>query len=167
MSNQMPASAAPVHDRLLELIDRFSAARIVVLGDLLADEFVYGRVARVSREAPVLILEYDSTEIVPGGAGNAANNAAALGGRHHFCIARRTSQATVTRTREAEGSGHVRSDAGRIRGGPGYSEGGGSWVINAVMSATKSAWRQRRSSGAQRPPHISSDTRVESPAVGR
>jgi rfaE bifunctional protein kinase chain/domain len=38
-------------------------------------------VARVSREAPVLILEYDSTEIVPGGAGNAANNVASLGGR--------------------------------------------------------------------------------------
>jgi rfaE bifunctional protein kinase chain/domain len=46
-----------------------------------ADEFVYGRVARVSREAPVLILEYDATEVVPGGAGNAANNVAALGGR--------------------------------------------------------------------------------------
>ena len=52
-----------------------------MFGDLIADEFVYGRVARVSREAPVLILEYDSTEILPGGAGNAANNAAALGGR--------------------------------------------------------------------------------------
>jgi rfaE bifunctional protein kinase chain/domain len=48
---------------------------------VVADEFVYGRVARVSREAPVLILEYDSTEIVPGGAGNAANNVASLGGR--------------------------------------------------------------------------------------
>jgi len=46
----------------------------------MADEFVYGRVARVSREAPVLILEYDSTEVVAGGAGNAANNVAALGG---------------------------------------------------------------------------------------
>jgi rfaE bifunctional protein kinase chain/domain len=54
---------------------------IAVLGDILADEFVYGRVARVSREAPVLILEYDSTEIVAGGAGNAANNVGALGGR--------------------------------------------------------------------------------------
>jgi len=53
---------------------------VVVIGDLIADEYVYGRVARVSREAPVLILEYDSTEIVPGGAGNAANNVAALGG---------------------------------------------------------------------------------------
>jgi rfaE bifunctional protein kinase chain/domain len=81
MSNQMPASAAALRDRLLALIDRFPRVRVVVLGDLLADEFVYGRVARVSREAPVLILEYDSTEILPGGAGNAANNAAALGGR--------------------------------------------------------------------------------------
>jgi rfaE bifunctional protein kinase chain/domain len=77
----MPSAAAAHHDRLLSLIDRFPQLRIVVLGDLLADEFVYGRVARVSREAPVLILEYDSTEILPGGAGNAANNAAALGGR--------------------------------------------------------------------------------------
>jgi rfaE bifunctional protein kinase chain/domain len=54
---------------------------VAVVGDVVADEFVYGRVARVSREAPVLILEYDSTEIVPGGGGNAANNVGALGGR--------------------------------------------------------------------------------------
>src|SRR6187431_2369879 len=65
---------------LLALIAACRGQRIVVFGDLIADEFVYGRIARVSREAPVLILEYDSTEIVPGGAGNAANNVAALGG---------------------------------------------------------------------------------------
>jgi rfaE bifunctional protein kinase chain/domain len=65
----------------LALIDRLAGRRVTVVGDVVADEFVYGQVARVSREAPVLILEYDSTEIVPGGAGNAANNAAALGGR--------------------------------------------------------------------------------------
>ncbi len=53
---------------------------MAVVGDIIADEFVYGRVARVSREAPVLILEYDSTQVVPGGGGNAANNVAALGG---------------------------------------------------------------------------------------
>jgi rfaE bifunctional protein kinase chain/domain len=52
---------------------------VVVFGDLIADEYVYGRIARVSREAPVLILEYNATEILPGGAGNAANNVAALG----------------------------------------------------------------------------------------
>jgi rfaE bifunctional protein kinase chain/domain len=58
--------------------------RVAVIGDLIADEFIYGRVARVSREAPVLILQYDSTQIVPGGAGNAANNVASLGGRTHI-----------------------------------------------------------------------------------
>jgi rfaE bifunctional protein kinase chain/domain len=67
--------------RLLSLLDAFPARRIAVIGDLIADEFIYGRVARVSREAPVLILQYDSTQILPGGAGNAANNVAALGGR--------------------------------------------------------------------------------------
>ena len=73
--------AAPVDPgRLLDLVDAFQSARVTVFGDLLADEFIYGEVARVSREAPVLILDYDSTEIVPGGAGNAANNVAALGG---------------------------------------------------------------------------------------
>ena len=67
--------------RLLSLVDRFRRARVTVVGDLVADEFIYGRLSRVSREAPVLILEYDTTEIVPGGAGNAASNVAALGGK--------------------------------------------------------------------------------------
>jgi rfaE bifunctional protein kinase chain/domain len=67
--------------RLIDLLDAFPARRVAVIGDLIADEFIYGRVARVSREAPVLILQYDSTQIVPGGAGNAASNVAALGGR--------------------------------------------------------------------------------------
>jgi rfaE bifunctional protein kinase chain/domain len=75
------AAPDPLRERLLALIDRFPHQRLLVYGDLIADEFVYGRVARVSREAPVLILEYDSTEILPGGAGNAANNAATLGGQ--------------------------------------------------------------------------------------
>jgi rfaE bifunctional protein kinase chain/domain len=63
------------------LIDAFAGRTVAVIGDVVADEFVYGRVARVSREAPVLILEYDSTEVVPGAGANAANNVAALGGR--------------------------------------------------------------------------------------
>jgi rfaE bifunctional protein kinase chain/domain len=70
----------PPQDRLLALVDEFAGIRVAVFGDLLVDEFIYGQISRVSREAPVLILEYDSTEIVPGGAGNAANNVAALGG---------------------------------------------------------------------------------------
>jgi rfaE bifunctional protein kinase chain/domain len=67
-------------DRLRELVAACKGKRVVVFGDLIADEYVYGRIARVSREAPVLILEYNATEILPGGAGNAANNVASLGG---------------------------------------------------------------------------------------
>jgi rfaE bifunctional protein kinase chain/domain len=66
--------------QLLALIDAAKGRTVAVIGDVMADEFVYGRVARVSREAPVLILEYDSSEVVAGGGGNAANNVAALGG---------------------------------------------------------------------------------------
>jgi D-glycero-beta-D-manno-heptose-7-phosphate kinase len=65
--------------RYRRIISSFPRLRVVVAGDLIADEFIYGRVERVSREAPVLILRYDATEVVPGGAGNAASNAAALG----------------------------------------------------------------------------------------
>jgi D-glycero-beta-D-manno-heptose-7-phosphate kinase len=68
-------------ERLLGLVDGLSSRRVLVVGDLIADEFIYGEVARVSREAPVLILKYNATEMVAGGAGNAANNVAALGGR--------------------------------------------------------------------------------------
>ena len=76
------ADASEVVDpgRLLTLVDGFAQTRVVVFGDLIVDEFIYGELSRVSREAPVLILDYDSTEIVPGGAGNAASNVATLGG---------------------------------------------------------------------------------------
>jgi rfaE bifunctional protein kinase chain/domain len=67
--------------QLVALVRALKRRTVAVVGDIVADEFVYGRVARVSREAPVLILEYDSTQVVPGGAGNAANNVGALGGR--------------------------------------------------------------------------------------
>jgi rfaE bifunctional protein kinase chain/domain len=76
----MNATATQSIERLLGLLSAGRGKRVVVFGDLIADEFVYGRIARVSREAPVLILEYDATEILPGGAGNAANNVASLGG---------------------------------------------------------------------------------------
>jgi len=71
-------------ERLARLVEQFGRPRIAVVGDLIADEFVYGRLDRVSREAPVLILKYDSTEVTPGGAGNAAHNIAALGGVARF-----------------------------------------------------------------------------------
>lgn len=67
--------------QLLARVRALKGRTVAVIGDIVADEFVYGRVARVSREAPVLILEYDSTQVVAGAAGNAANNVGALGGR--------------------------------------------------------------------------------------
>jgi rfaE bifunctional protein kinase chain/domain len=79
---ELPLRAEPALDaRLLALVGAFGRCRVLVVGDLIADEFIYGEVSRVSREAPVLILKYDATQIIPGGAGNAAHNVAALGGR--------------------------------------------------------------------------------------
>ncbi|HLY59789.1 MAG TPA: bifunctional ADP-heptose synthase [Terriglobia bacterium] len=64
---------------LLSVIGKFTEQHIVLLGDLVADEFVYGEITRVSREAPVLILKERQREVVPGGGANAANNLVDLG----------------------------------------------------------------------------------------
>jgi len=61
------------------VVERFPRQRIVLLGDLVADEFIYGEIARVSREAPVLILKQREKRILPGGGANAANNLVDLG----------------------------------------------------------------------------------------
>ena len=65
--------------RLIELVETFPRRRVLVLADLVADEFVGGEISRVSREAPVLILRHAETRLVPGGGANAANNLADLG----------------------------------------------------------------------------------------
>src|SRR5205085_4702938 len=66
-------------DRLVKIIDEFPKLSITVLGDIIADEFIYGEISRVSREAPVLILRHRERTVVPGGAGNAIYNLADLG----------------------------------------------------------------------------------------
>src|SRR5215469_2869775 len=66
-------------DRLVKIIEQFPKLSITVLGDLIADEFIYGEISRVSREAPVLILRHRERTVVPGGAGNAIYNLADLG----------------------------------------------------------------------------------------
>lgn len=63
------------------LLDRFQFRRVLVLGDVVADEYVVGRPARISREAPVLILHHSESFVRPGMATNTANNIAALGAR--------------------------------------------------------------------------------------
>src|SRR5260221_4857563 len=71
----------PVNPDLEHLLGRFDGARIAVLGDLVADEFVYGETDRISREAPVLIVRYESAELKPGCAANAIANLCALGAK--------------------------------------------------------------------------------------
>src|SRR5262252_7741680 len=67
--------------RLAEIAEQFRGKRIVLFGDFVADEFEFGDISRVSREAPVLILKHRETRVIPGGGANATNNLAALGAR--------------------------------------------------------------------------------------
>jgi rfaE bifunctional protein kinase chain/domain len=66
-------------DRLRKIIDAFPRLTVTVVADLVADEFIYGEISRVSREAPVLILKHRERTVVPGGGANAVYNLAALG----------------------------------------------------------------------------------------
>ncbi len=65
--------------RLRKIVESFPKLTITVLADLVADEFVFGEISRVSREAPVLILKHHDRQVVPGGGANAIYNLADLG----------------------------------------------------------------------------------------
>ena len=67
--------------RLEAIVRGFRGRRVLVLADLVADEFVYGKVERISREAPVLILRHDTTDVRLGGGANAVHNIRTLGAR--------------------------------------------------------------------------------------
>jgi len=64
-----------------ETLSRFSKVRVVLLGDLVADHYVYGTSERISREAPVLVLRHEGSEVKLGGGANVAANLRTLGGR--------------------------------------------------------------------------------------
>jgi len=66
-------------ERWKKIVRTFSEVSITVLADLVADEFIFGEIARVSREAPVLILKHRERTVVPGGGANAVMNLASLG----------------------------------------------------------------------------------------
>lgn len=68
---------------LRQRIAAMTGGRVVVVGDLLIDELLEGKPERISREAPVLILEHVDTELIPGGAANTAHNISSLGGICH------------------------------------------------------------------------------------
>src|SRR5688500_934924 len=80
-SNDLTVERTLVQERLVSIIRRFPQRRILVVGDSIADQFVYGAISRVSREAPVFILNHEHTETVPGGAANCAMNLASLGAK--------------------------------------------------------------------------------------
>lgn len=73
------APAANPGQRLSDIVALFPRLTVTVLADLVADEFVYGEISRVSREAPVLILKHRERSLAPGGGGNAVYNLADLG----------------------------------------------------------------------------------------
>jgi D-beta-D-heptose 7-phosphate kinase/D-beta-D-heptose 1-phosphate adenosyltransferase len=66
-------------------IDRFTSCRITVVGDVIMDEFLWGRVDRISPEAPVPVVEVERQSHMLGGAGNVVNNIIALGGQALLC----------------------------------------------------------------------------------
>ena len=78
---QKPTSASVDLRDLAECVEKFPGKTVVLLGDFVADEFRFGDISRVSREAPVLILKHRETQVVPGGGANAANNLASLGAK--------------------------------------------------------------------------------------
>ncbi|MDD3643062.1 MAG: PfkB family carbohydrate kinase [Candidatus Krumholzibacteria bacterium] len=77
----MSRSGTADFGRIREAVRSWRGARILVVGDMMLDEYLFGRTDRVSREAPVVIVRYEGRSVAPGGAANAAMNVAALGGR--------------------------------------------------------------------------------------
>jgi rfaE bifunctional protein kinase chain/domain len=75
----LAAERTILRERLLTIVRRFPKRKLLILGDAIADRFLYGSISRVSREAPVFILRHEHTETVPGGAANCAMNLASLG----------------------------------------------------------------------------------------
>ena len=67
-------------DDLVEIVEQIQRQCILVIGDMVADVYLDGRISRISREAPVLVLEQEKENFVPGGAANVVHNVATLGG---------------------------------------------------------------------------------------
>jgi rfaE bifunctional protein kinase chain/domain len=78
MAQPVPLRARP---SLAQITQLFPRRRVLVVGDLVADHYIYGQTDRVSREAPVLVVSYESSEVKLGGGANAAANARSLGGQ--------------------------------------------------------------------------------------
>ena len=72
-------------DRLVRIVEKFAKAQILVVGDLMVDQFIWGKVDRISPEAPVPVVRVQSESLLLGGAANVANNLRSLGARAPLC----------------------------------------------------------------------------------
>lgn len=72
-------------DELMGCIDRFPKARVLVIGDIILDEYIWGDVSRISPEAPVPVVEIANDEKRPGGAANVVHNIVSLKGQSDIC----------------------------------------------------------------------------------
>ena len=71
----------PFSKNLIDIVKKFNQARILVIGDIMVDHFVYGTVNRISPEAPVPVVNVKSEKLMPGGAANVVSNVARLGAK--------------------------------------------------------------------------------------
>ena len=67
-------------DKLLQSVPKLATKRTLIVGDVFLDEYITGRPTRLSREAPIPVLEFAGRRYLPGGAANPSNNIVALGG---------------------------------------------------------------------------------------
>ncbi|MEK6869466.1 MAG: PfkB family carbohydrate kinase, partial [Nanoarchaeota archaeon] len=68
-------------NKLVKIIERFKGKKILVLGDVMLDKYIWGDVSRISPEAPVQVVNVTKEEYIPGGASNVASNIAELGAK--------------------------------------------------------------------------------------
>ncbi|MBI3755487.1 MAG: D-glycero-beta-D-manno-heptose-7-phosphate kinase [Deltaproteobacteria bacterium] len=73
------------HKRGIEILNNFKKAAVLVIGDLVMDHFIWGKVRRISPEAPVPVVEVNSESLMLGGAANVVNNIHSLGGKVLVC----------------------------------------------------------------------------------
>lgn len=94
-------------EKLINYIKRLNEPKILIVGDLALDEMIYGDTERISREAPVLILQHTHTKLILGGASNAAHNAAVLNKGKVFVVGVTGEDFQATQLKEAFGEAGI------------------------------------------------------------
>lgn len=158
----------PTAARLRGILDGFAGRRVVVLGDMVADEYIIGRPVRLSREAPLPVLEWVDRYIVPGGATNLARNLRALGAEVAVAgvIGRDEPGATLRRQLLDEGIGveALVEEAGRPTSTITRVIGGGPQIVSQQLARIDR--KVRDEIGAEARSRIGAFLRREIPRAG-